>query len=346
MNFSFTHLKVGSLVEIETLDTDNKMIRLKTIVEDITNESELKLFAPVRKGKTYPLRVGQSFNLITVYKSPTVEKYDILSCRCKIINKEIDGNISTVTIQKVAVFKQVQRRDYFRLPLIKTVKIVHDGNQYDLLSKDLSGSGIRGYLSKRLPAESEAVLYLDVETKVIEINFKIVECNPDPDHTYRYELRGSFVNIKNSQLSQLLKYIFAKQSETIKRQIDMDEYVSILDTDQSYSDFFSMSNLEKIIRISPIMTWTLTLLDTAYVMNAFRDDNMGINFFFGQFTRTFRPEDLMTANIIALVTIVAIIIGFLMNTFFNKKKKLIINIQYAMQLIISLVIMIAYQILT
>jgi len=340
MNFSFRELKVGSLVELELVDSNNQAIKLKTIVEDIINESELKIFAPVRKGKTYPLRLGQGFNLITVYKYPTVDKYDIYSCRCKVVDKEIDGKISTVTVHKSTMFQKVQRRNYFRLPLIKTLQIEHDNQKYDILSKDLSGSGLKGYISKKLPADTEALLFLDVGTKVLELKFKIIECNPDPDHNYRYELRGTFINMKNSQISLLLKYIFQKQSESIKKQIEVEEYVSILDTDQSYSDFFSMTNLEKIIRISPVITWALTLLELAYVMNAFRDDNKGINFFFGEFTRTFKPEYLQTANWFGLITLMTIGICFILNIFFNKKKKSNINIQFAIQSLISIIVLI------
>lgn len=345
MNFSFSNLKVGSLVEIEIMNAKREMIKLKTIVEDIVSESELTLFAPVQKGKTFPIRLGEGFNLITVYKYPTVDKYDILSCRCKVVDKNIDGNISTITIQKTGTFRTIQRRNYFRLPLIKNMTIVHNNTEYEILSKDISGSGVRGYISRKLPAESEAVLKLDIESKILDIRFKIIECNPDPDHTYRYELRGTFINLKNSQLSQLLKFIFAKQSESIRKQIELEDYKSILDTEQSYSDFFSMTNLEKVIRISPIITWTLTLVSYAYVMNAFRDDNMGINFFFGEFTRTFRPEDLLTSNLIALITLVLVVLSILTNNFFNKKKKNIINIHYAVQTLLLIIVLVLYQVL-
>lgn len=344
MIFSFNQLKVGSLVEIEILDKNNQALKLKTIVEDIVSESELKLFAPVQKGTNYPLRIGDGFNLITVFKYPTVDKYDILSCRCKILDKGRDGNISTITIKKTGVFKQIQRRNYFRLPLIKNLTILHDNKTYEILSKDISGNGMKGYISRKLPANSEAILYLDVESKVLELKLKIIECNPDPDHSYRYELRGTFDKIKNSQLSELLKYIFAKQSESIKKQIDFKDYVSILDTDQHYSDFFSMTNLEKIIRISPILIWVMTLIEYTYLINTYRNKNMGLNFFFQEFKRSFRPENLITANTIAIIIFIACILGFMMNNLFNKKRKTVINIQYLIQILMAIAVMVVYQI--
>jgi len=343
MNFSFNQLKVGSLVEIEILGQNQEMTRLKTIVEDIVDESLLKLFAPIQKGKNYPLRIGDGFNLITVFKYPTVDKYDILSCRCKIIDREKDGNISTISIQKTGKFQQVQRRNYFRLPLIKNITLVQDDKKYEILSKDLSGNGIKGYISKKLSADTEAILLLDVETKVLELRTKIIECSPDPNHSYRYEIRGSFVNIKNSQLSELLKYIFLKQSESIKKQIDFKDYASILDTEQSYSDFFSMSNLEKLIRISPILLWVMTLLEYTYFVNTFRNKNMGINFFFGQFQRSYYPEHLMTANTLAIIILALCTFSFFVNNFLNKKRKIIINIQYLIQVILALIVVIVYQ---
>lgn len=343
MNFSFNQLKVGTLVEIEILSKKQDMLKLKTIVEEVIDESELKLFAPIQKGTNYPLRIGDGFNLITVYKYPTVDKYDILSCRCKIVAKGKEGNISIITVQKTGTFKQIQRRNYFRLPLVKNLKLLHGGKEYDLLSKDLSGNGIKGYISRKLPAESEAILYLDTGSKVLELRTKIIDCHPDPDHSYRYEVRGSFIQLKNSQLSGLLKYIFSKQSESIKKQIDFKDYVSILDTEQSYSDFFSMSNLEKIIRISPILLWVITLIEYSYLINTFRNKNMGLNFFFSEFKRSFRPENLVTANTIALIILALCAVSFTANTFYNRKKKTVINIQYILQVILAIAVMIVYQ---
>jgi len=344
MNFSFNNLKVGSLVEMELLDKNNNMIKLKTIVEDMTSESELKLFSPVLKGKTYPLRIGDGFNLITVHKYPTVDKYDIFSCRCRIVDRMRDGNITTVTIQKNGTFKAIQRRNYFRLPLIKNMKLLYNKTEHDILSKDLSANGIRGYINKKIPAESEITLLLDVGEKILKLKTKVIECSPDPDHTYRYELRGSFVNIKNSQISLLLKYIFAKQSESIRKQVEMNDYVSILDTDQHYSDFFSMSTLEKIIRVSPILTWVIILISYSYLMNAFRDNNKGINFFLGEFSRTFRPEYMLNANRVAWILLICIGIGLFMNNLFNKKPKQVINVQYFIQILLALGVIITYQV--
>lgn len=343
MTFNFTNLKIGSLVEMELMDEHNNMKKLKTIVEDVVDASRLVLFSPVTRGKNFPLRIGQSFTLITVFKYPTVDKYDILSCRCKIVEKKREGAISTVEVVKTGPFSQIQRRNYFRLPLIKNIEIGYDNKKYDLLSKDLSGSGIRGYISKKIPAGTEDILYLDIDTKMLELKFKVVECNPDPEHSYRYELRANFVNIKNTQLSQLLKYIFSKQSEAIRKQIDLKEYVSILDTDQNYSDYFSMSNLEKIIRLSPISLWALTLVEYGYLANGFRDNNKGINFFFGEFTKRFKPEMISVANSLAYIIFFLCILAIITNTRFNSKTKVNININLGIILTLSVIMMFVYR---
>lgn len=346
MNFSFTNLKVGSLVEIETIDANANPIKLKTIVENIISESELKLFAPIYMGKNFPIRIGDSFELITVHKYPTVDKYDILSCRCKVSSKTKEGNISTITVIKTGIFKPIQRRNYFRLPLIKNMTIISEDEEHELLSKDLSASGIRGFINKKIPVDTEIILLLNIETGVLRLKTRVIDCYPDPHHTYRYELRGSFVGIKNTQMSALHKYIFSKQSEAIKKQIEIEEYASILDTNKHYSDFYSMTNLEKVIRISPIITWALTLLNYAFLYNAFEDQNKAINYFFRQFKRTFRPEYLNGAYIFAFVMIVLIAIGALMNNGYNKGSKRLINIQYAIQGFLALAIIVAYQFLS
>lgn len=342
MNFNFKNLKLGSLVEIEIMNRQNEIIKLKTIVEEILDESTMRLFAPVQNGVQYPIKERQSFNLVAIFKYPTVDKYDILACRCKMISRQRIENISTITVSKTTVFKQIQRRNYFRLPLIKTIPVMQNGIKYELLSKDLSGNGVKGYISKKLDLNEEAILMLDIESKVLELRMKVLECAPDPEHSYRYEMRGNFANIKNTQSSQLLKYIFSKQSEAIRKQIDLKAYVSILDSDLNYSDFFSISTLEKTIRVTPIFLWALTMIQLAYLTNAFREDNMGLNFFFGEFTRQFKPELLSTANSIALITLMLIIISGTANNFYNKKTRGRLNIHFTIQALIALVTIIIY----
>lgn len=337
MDYNFTNLKVGTLVELELLDLQNKPIKLKTIVEEVLNESRIRIFAPVSKGKTFPIRLNQSLDLVTVRKDDSIHKYDILSCRCKVVDKLKDGTLSTIELVRTGEFSQIQRRNYFRLPLIKTIELFHDNKKYEMLTKDLSGNGIKGYVSTKLPAESEGVLFLDVGDSVLELKYKVIECNPDPEHSYRYEMRASFINIKGSQLSALLKFIFTKQSESIRKQMDLKDYVSILDSDQSYSDFFSMTNMEKLVRISPFFLWCITFVEYAFFVNAFRETNMGLNLFFGQFTRDFRPELLTQASHLGFVTILLTFISFIFNLNYNVHSKKKIMIHYLLVLILALV---------
>lgn len=345
MQSIFSKLKVGSLVEIESMNTQNKKINLKTIVEEVISESELKLFLPIHKGVNYPFRINESFTLVTIVRYPNSEKYDIFSCRAKVISKDKEGAISTITILKTSEHQKVQRRNYFRLPLIKSMTVVFNETNYELLSKDLSGNGIRGYLNKKIPAGSEASLMFETENKVnINVNIKVIECSPDTKDDYRYDFRATFVNLKSSQLSEIMRYIFFKQSESIKKQFNFHDHASILDSDQSYSDFFSMSNVEKLIRIAPIALWAVVLIQYAYLMMAFRNLNKGINFFFNQVHPTFKPEFLVTANAIAYIVIILASAMLAIDYIYNKTKPMKLSISLILQIILSIVTIIFYQV--
>lgn len=347
MQSIFGNLKVGSLVEIEILNYKNEMIKLNTIVEEVIDDSNLKLFAPIYKGASYPFHINQDFTLITTIKNPTVEKYEIFSCRCRILSKERSGNIFTITINRTSEPQKIQRRDYFRLPIIKNMTVIYNNNEYELLSKDLSGNGIRGYLSRKIPAGSDAVLLLAVDEKTtIEINMKVIECSRDPGHQYRYDFRATFPNLNSAQLGTIMRYIFSKQSNAIKKQLNFDEYVSIVDSDKTYSDFFSMTNIEKIIRITPIALWSILLIQYAYLVSAFRDKNMGINFFFNQLKPTFKPDLLIIASSIAYVVIIISIFMLIMNYIYNRKKRLKYSISHILQIILSIITIIIHQIYT
>ncbi len=341
MQAIFKNLKVGALVEIEVMTPDNEIVKLKTIIEQVNNESELRLFAPVLNGTTYPFRLNQSFSLIIVFKYPTVDKYDIYSCRCKIISKDRDDNISTITVKRSSDFKKIQRRDYFRLPLIKDMTIVYNEKEYELLSKDLSGSGVRGYISKKVPANSTARLLIETEeNKKVSFDLVIISCEPDTDHLYRYDFRASFRNLKNTQSKILMKYIFTKQAESIRKHLNLNEYVSLIDSEKNYADFFTMTSIEKTLRVIPILLWIPMLVEATFAIDAFRDRNFGLNYFFLEFRPVFNGEKLMIASYIGVAVILFALITLLVNIRQNIKNKLGVSISLIIQILLSIFVII------
>ena len=321
MSFDFKKLKTGSLVEVSLDTSQNKNIKLKTIVESILDDKRLVLFAPVFKGVNYPLRIHQAFDLIMVYKQEHLDQYDIFSCQCEVLERMQTDSISTIKILRTGEFKQIQRRNYFRLPLIKTMQFTYENRVYQLLSKDLSGNGLKGYVDFKLPLDAEGILNLDTEDGTLSINFKVIECNPDPEHVNRYELRASFIRVKNTQRSALLKYIFAKQSEVIRKQIDFNNSPSILNTDQHYGDYFQVPPREKVARLGTVGLWALTSVELAFLISAFRNLDMGLNEFFKEFQPSFRPERLNISLATAGLALFFSIVVAYFNESYNQSTK-------------------------
>lgn len=345
METVFTNLKEGSLVEIETTNMQNKTISLKTIVEEVISASEIKLFSPIHKGLIYTFSVGESFKLIIINKSKIHDRYEIYSCVCKVVKRKKEGALSTITVVKTSDFEKIQRRNYFRLPLVTDMTVVFDHIEYTLTSRDLSGNGIRGYLTNKIAIGAVGQLKFRTENNgPIDVDIEVIACSKETNGGLKFDFRATFINLKNSDLSVIMKYIFFKQSETIKNQFDHHQYQSILDTDKSYSDFFSMTNVEKIMRLIPIALWAMILVEYAYLTMAFRDLNMGLNFFFRQIKPTFKPGFLITANSIAFFIIVIATVMLTIGIFYNKKKHLKTSISLILQVILSIVTIIIYNI--
>lgn len=342
MNFDFKNLKIGALVEIEVINERREQLKMKTVVEEIKGDNIISVLSPIYHGLPYQVHVGDTFTFVAVFKYPTVDKYDIYACRATAIEKEKKDDLAFLTIQRVGEFQKIQRRNFFRLPIVRNVPLTHDNKEYEMISKDLSGSGIKGYIQRKIPEGAKVIIHLDIDDKVLALKLNIIECQPDVDDSSRYMIRGSFDGLKNSQMSELQKFIFNKQAEVIRRQYGSQQVQSILDTDKHYGDYYAMTNTEKIIRIWPILLWALTFITYAYLTNAFKDENKGINFFFGEYTRRFKPENLMTASILALILIVLAFIGFILNMSFNKHKKHIINIQYVLQGVLAIIALVVY----
>lgn len=335
MAFSFNNLKSGALVEMAFVNEKKTDINLKTIVENVVNTDQLILFAPVHKGVNYPLRINQGFNLITVNKQGQDHKYTIYACRCRVIERMQIENISIIKIQRTGDMEQVQRRDYFRLPLIKNMTFLYENRVHQLLSKDLSGNGLKGYIDIKLPFDAEGVLQLDTGDQVLALNFKVIDCHPDPESTRRYEIRLSFVRIKNAQRTRLLKYIYSKQSETIRKQIDFKGSPSLIHSYENYADYFDIPTKEKIARLLPIVLWCMTLINLAYLLSAFRDLDMGLNYFFKEFQRSFRPEFLNVSIAFSVMILLLAIIGMNYNEFYNKRTRFRVRIHLLIMMLIS-----------
>lgn len=337
MAFSFNKLKVGALVEMTLLNDKNTKVHLNTIVENVLSDRELDLFAPIYKGVNFPLRSKQGFDLIMISKHDQADQYDIHSCRCKVVERKQTGSISIIKIQRVGEITQIQRRDYFRLPLIKSMTFLYENRVYQILSKDLSGNGIRGFIDLKLPIDAEGVLQLDTGTETLSINFIVIDCNTDPDQSRRYELRANFHELKSSQLSKLLKYIYARQSETIRKQIDFKSSSSLYQH-HHYSDFFDMPTREKISRISPPILWALTLTEIAYFSLAFKNLDVGLNHFFKVFRRTFRPEFLNFSAVFSIIIWLIALIAIYFNETYNRKTKTAVRLHILANIIIAIVI--------
>ena len=119
-----------------------------------------------------------------------------------------------------------------------------------------------------------------------------------------------------------MKYIISKQSETIRSQIELVEYTSLINSKRNYSDFFAMTNIEKIIRLTPILMWILILIQYYFLINAFLMNNFGYLIFFNTTKSTYNPAKLAIANNYAVSSIVLLLILSIIRFYFFKKNKI------------------------
>lgn len=343
MNSILENIKIGTLVEIEVKNSDLEIIKLKTIVENISSSNELSIFAPILKGRIYPFRMNQTINLITIHKHSSDNQIEILTCKFKVTGKTRIDNIPTIAIFKTGKESKLQRRDFYRLPLVKNMTIMWNENKYSFLSKDLSGSGVRGFISNKIPLDAKCSLLLEINDKLtINLSLEVIDCTQDPEHKFRYDFRATFISLNSKTRTTLMKYIVSKQSETIRKQIELVEYTSLINSEQNYSDFFSMTNLEKIIRITPVLMWILILVQYYFLINAFLVNNFGYFIFFDKTRSAYSPAKLVMANNYAILSLALLVILSAIRFLFFKNNRDKYSISFVIQGLMSILTILLY----
>lgn len=113
--------------------------------------------------------------------------------------------------------KQVQRRQYFRLPLLRPLHLL-DSTQSIMkgYTQDVSAGGLRCILGESLNIGSVINVSFELNKQPIELKGTILDTSKSPEEENQYIHRIEFTHITEKSRSQLLSSIFTEQSR-IKR---------------------------------------------------------------------------------------------------------------------------------
>lgn len=222
MNDIFDHLKELTKLDVEFSNENTHYSFLKSYIKCV-EQDRILIDPPSFKGTVYPIYDGQ---LITITINTNSGVY---SGECKIIERDL-STISGLWITFPLSSKQIQRREFLRVPLKKNVEITlfrtaekTENIKLNVETKDISGKGISFFTDSPLENYYE-----------IECNFSIDNSDHKIwsrcEHIYSKEtfINGkikylnalAFIELTNKNIELIVRECFKYQLEMRKRALN------------------------------------------------------------------------------------------------------------------------------
>lgn len=216
-------------VEVET----NKRISLKCELVEIVNDMKFSISVPIHSGHRYPLDIGK--RVLVYFKK---EELGVCHFSGLVVSRTLDGIMPLLFIQMVSSIGKIQRRDYFRLPLVTDVifkipvgttieKQVNNGKlveveietykELKLITKDISGGGLRTIAGEKFEAGQKMQIIILLERERLELMAEVVRCQLFDAAVNKYECGLRFLKMEEKDRNKIIAFIFDKQRNLRKK---------------------------------------------------------------------------------------------------------------------------------
>jgi len=338
---------------VSVRDENNKSTNLilRTIIEKGVSNGKFNIIAPIYHGKVYNFHVDE---IITItFSTSEVGSKDIYAIKCKVIDRHFEHNMSTLTLYILSSPLKVQRRQSFRVNIYNTYKYKYRDIDYDLVTKDISSTGMLALSTIQLPRNYVFEIEFDANTKskdalnsdytlskVFKVRCKILDSLPQTE-IRRYINRIQFDGLTEQDSKHLIQYLYAKQTEILHLDPNSSQKISTF-FDHENDDFVDTLTKE-YRRLQVISLISLVSLFISVVMLLFsRPKKMYVlDYFFDLYRPQFWYSDyLLGAMVIALIIIILDLVGLILNYYEIKKNNSTIHWSLIVTLMISISIII------
>lgn len=203
---------VGNTVEIPVV-VDNQNIMLKSSVEGVGDDNKLIIGAPLYKLNYYNVRSGDILRLHIKTSSGVVE------FKSKILKRVRVRNLSTLVLEAISDPLLIQRREFFRLNILKDVFVTSGDRSFNLITKEISAGGLSGIVTDigDIAIGEKLEIKIDTGSEILELMGDVLYCQPFNDSIRRYEYRIKFINVSQSSRTKLLNYVFGEQRKLMRK---------------------------------------------------------------------------------------------------------------------------------
>lgn len=217
-------LNIGDAIELKR---GNKAYR--TVVVDMqVSEGFITVYAPIEKGRVLLVSENERMEAVFVLLDPQKGKYDVFMFESIVTSREVQDKIPMLKLKAVTECKKIQRRDFYRLNIVKPLLIekIEGEGSVEILTKDISAGGLMAVSPNQLKVDDDYLVYMNIfQESPIVLSSKVLSCEPYIEEKGRYLVRFYFTNIDKRVQSEMIKQINQLQSiELLRRKKSSQPY--------------------------------------------------------------------------------------------------------------------------
>jgi c-di-GMP-binding flagellar brake protein YcgR len=302
-------LKPSKSIEISFLDTNNRKINFHTLIDQgfLYSNNSFSIITPRYNSLNYPF---QHNDIITIYFTTIIKNSKkVFTFRAQILKKIKEDNLIEDIVQKISEIEEIQRRNSFRLPITKNATVFIDDKEYEVLSKNISATGLRFVVNKRLHIDTMIKVAINFEDNMQLITeAKVIQSILQKDSQYKYDTKVEFIDLENSEKDKLINFIFSKQTEMLKKTQNSDAANNIYH--MIYGEYDEKRNkkdiIQNVITIISSVSWILLFLMIIFFVKASPETSYGIGRFFNNAYRLNWNSNLL--NVTFMLSVIQFII--------------------------------------
>lgn len=318
----------------------------RTIVERQIDENTLVIYTPIEKARAVPIRQDETLELLFPMLEPQSQKYDVYSFEATVLARQLLDNISMLKIKAITTPKKVQRRDFYRLNIVKSMLIerVHGEGAIEIITRDISAGGMMCVSPKKLEIDDEYLIYMNIFSESpLVLTAKVLSSdrnNKDKDH---FICRFIFTNVDKKVQGALITQINHLQVlELRRRKYNSPSYKEALKAslDDELLDRYNIDkNADKKIRY--LMLSNIALILVVIVVFLMASPNTSWAPFFGrQIQQSWDYRLIKVDAFLSTILFILSGLGLLIDrTHYHGRKQ--INIFFVVTFLLSLFVLLA-----
>lgn len=216
MNKSAIHLlNAGDSMELHMENEKGQLHTFSSTIEAILSEGRMVIQVPAGI-KSVPRGLLSPEVRMVVRKNSA----GLLEMFGRVVQFNVQSSGSNIIIEILSDVRQTQRRQFYRLPLIKDVRLAYNNRQdYLAVAHDISAGGLRCVLPHGFKPGDQLKIHLELNSEEHYLKGTVLDCEPLKTASPRSLIRIQFMDLTENERKCIMNYVFKEQTKR-KRYLD------------------------------------------------------------------------------------------------------------------------------